>query len=99
MEAIEALLPWTWVAIATLIEKNFNRGETLVYSVRIDAFSPPLRSAGFVPGGRPGTGLPEGLRSERPFCGIVNHIAERQLMAELGRLRSTDRSRPELQVA
>jgi hypothetical protein len=35
---------------ATLIEKNCNAGETLFYSVRIDAHSPPLRNGWFIPG-------------------------------------------------
>lgn len=35
---------------ATLMEKNCNLGETIFYSVRIDANSPPLKSGWFVPG-------------------------------------------------
>jgi hypothetical protein len=35
---------------ATLLEKNCNAGETLFYSVRIDAYSPPLHGSWFVPG-------------------------------------------------
>src|ERR1700728_4807471 len=35
---------------ATLIKKNCNAGETLFYSVRVDAHSPPLHSGWFVPG-------------------------------------------------
>ncbi|HWE76716.1 MAG TPA: hypothetical protein VG328_26355 [Stellaceae bacterium] len=32
---------------ATLFEKNCNSGESLFYSVRVDAFSPPLRRGWF----------------------------------------------------
>jgi hypothetical protein len=35
---------------ATLLEKNCNGGETLFYSVRVDAFSPPLHGSWFIPG-------------------------------------------------
>jgi hypothetical protein len=35
---------------ATLLEKNCNAGETLFYSVRIDAYSPPLHGSWFLPG-------------------------------------------------
>jgi hypothetical protein len=35
---------------ATLIEKNCNAGETLFYSVRVDAHSPPLRNGWSIPG-------------------------------------------------
>jgi hypothetical protein len=35
---------------ATLIEKNCTAGETLTYSVRVDAHSPPLHGGWFVPG-------------------------------------------------
>jgi hypothetical protein len=34
----------------TLIEKNCNAGETLFYSVRVDAHSPPLHGGWFIPG-------------------------------------------------
>jgi hypothetical protein len=35
---------------ASMLEKNCNMGESLFYSVRIDAKSPPLRRGWFVPG-------------------------------------------------
>jgi hypothetical protein len=35
---------------ATLLEKDCNAGETLFYSVRIDAYSPPLHGSWFLPG-------------------------------------------------
>jgi hypothetical protein len=35
---------------ATLLKKSCNLDETLFYSVRIDAYSPPLERAWFVPG-------------------------------------------------
>jgi hypothetical protein len=34
---------------ATLLKKSCNLGETLFYSIRIDAYSPPLKRAWFVP--------------------------------------------------
>jgi hypothetical protein len=35
---------------ATMLEKDCNREETFFYSVRIDAYSPPLSTAAFWPG-------------------------------------------------
>jgi hypothetical protein len=35
---------------ATLLVKNCNAGETLFYSARIDAYSPPLHGSWFLPG-------------------------------------------------
>jgi len=35
---------------ATVLEKSCNKGETFFYSVRIDAYSPPLSTAWFIPG-------------------------------------------------
>jgi hypothetical protein len=60
---------------ATLLEKQCNKWETIFYSVRVDAYSPPLRRAWFT--------IEQVEDDERPVAPVVRWEMRRALLIEM----------------